>query len=183
MKRIREVIVAEGRDDEAAIRRAVDAEVIVTHGYGIRQQTLSLIEKAYNEKGIIIFTDPDHAGAAIRKKLTELFPDAGQAYLTPPEAEKRGDIGIENAAPEAILRALERALATPEAAPEDPITKDELAELGLAGGKGSMALREQVGRRLGIGSGNAAAFARRLNAFGISREELRKAWEDCQRKI
>ena len=182
MKRIKEAIIAEGRDDEAAIRRAVEAEVIITHGYGISGATLSLIEKAYKEKGIIIFTDPDHAGAEIRKRLTMLFPKAGQAYLSRGEAEKGGDIGIENAKPEDILKALERALATPEEAPADPIAKSELAELGLAGGEGSMALREEVGRRLGIGAGNAAAFARRLNAFGITRKELRKAWEDSCRQ-
>ncbi|MBQ4507078.1 MAG: ribonuclease M5 [Firmicutes bacterium] len=183
MERIREIIVAEGRDDEAALKRAVSAGVIVTHGYGISAETIALIEKAYKEKGIIIFTDPDHAGGEIRRKLTQLFPGAKQAYLSRPEAERRGDIGIENAEPEAIIRALERALATPEAAPEAPIAREELAELGLAGGEGAMSLREEVGKRLGIGAGNAAAFVKRLNEFAISREELRKAWEDsCQQR-
>ena len=59
--------------------KSVDAVTIETHGYGITRRTWELIEKAYAEKGIIIFTDPDHAGRQIRKKLTERFPDAGQA--------------------------------------------------------------------------------------------------------
>ena len=62
---VKEIIVVEGRDDTAAIKRAVDANTIETHGFGIRKETWDLIEKAYNEKGIIIFTDPDFAGNEI----------------------------------------------------------------------------------------------------------------------
>ena len=38
------------------------------------------------------------------------------------------------------------------------------------------ALRQAVGRDLGIGSCNAKAFCRRLSASGITREELLAAW-------
>ncbi len=213
--KIEQIIVAEGRDDEAAILRAVDAAVIVTRGYGISGSTLELIGKAYREKGIIVFTDPDHAGANIRNALTGRFPRALQAYLTRGEAEKSGDIGIENASPEAIRRALERALssggsgraedhmdgpavladaapgalteaAAEGAASEKPraaLSRELLAELGLAGGAGSMRRREAAGARLGIGGGNANAFLKKLNAFSISEEELRRACEDLPPEI
>ena len=39
----------EGRDDTAAVKRAVDAQTIETHGFGIKKQTWELIEKAYQE--------------------------------------------------------------------------------------------------------------------------------------
>jgi ribonuclease M5 len=71
---IKEIIVVEGRDDEAAVKKAVEAETIATHGFGISQETFARIEKAYAERGIIIFTDPDHAGEKIRKRLSERFP-------------------------------------------------------------------------------------------------------------
>ncbi|MDD4286642.1 MAG: toprim domain-containing protein, partial [Eubacteriales bacterium] len=106
---IKQVIVVEGRDDEAAVLRAVQATTIATHGYGIRGETLELIGKAYREQGIILFTDPDHAGREIRRRLTRLFPGAGQAYLTVEEAEKNGDIGIENADAASIRSALDAA--------------------------------------------------------------------------
>ena len=60
--KIKEVIVVEGRDDQAALSRAAECFTIATHGFGIRKETLDLIEKAYNEQGIIIFTDPDFPG-------------------------------------------------------------------------------------------------------------------------
>ena len=59
-----------------AVSRAADALIIPTHGFGITKETWDVTAKAYEEKGLIILTDPDHAGEQIRKKLTEKFPDA-----------------------------------------------------------------------------------------------------------
>ena len=123
--KVNEVIVVEGRDDTINMKRAVDGMTIETHGFGIRRETWELIEKAYNEKGIIIFTDPDYSGEEIRRKLTERFPDAKQAFLTRGEATKRGDIGIENADPDAIIEALRKAHAT-EAKGEALFTEADL---------------------------------------------------------
>ena len=75
--KIKEAIVVEGRDDTIAVKRAVDGLTIETHGFGIRRETWQVIEKAYSEQGIIIFTDPDFSGEEIRRKLTAQFPDAG----------------------------------------------------------------------------------------------------------
>ena len=69
--KIDEVIVVEGRDDVDAVGKAVEAEIIATHGYGITKETWLLLEKAAAEKGLIVFTDPDHAGEEIRKKIDE----------------------------------------------------------------------------------------------------------------
>lgn len=173
--KISEVIVVEGRDDEASVLRAVDAPVICTHGYGISQKTIEAIKNAYETKGIILFTDPDHAGLAIRGKLTGLFPEAKQAYLTQSEAEKDGDIGIENAEPEAIVRALEAAGRTERAEAADLPCSGDLFDLALSGCKDAAANREAVGRALGIGTGNASAFLKKLVRFGISRKELLEA--------
>ena len=108
MESIAEIIVVEGRDDQAAIKRAIDTETIATHGYGISKDTWELIEKAYNTRGIIIFTDPDFAGKEIRRRIKERFPNAKEAFLDRKDATKGDDIGIENAKPAAILEALEK---------------------------------------------------------------------------
>ena len=70
---IKEVIIVEGRDDIDAVQKAVNADIIATHGYGISAATLERIRHAYQTRGIIILTDPDHAGSRIRKRLTELL--------------------------------------------------------------------------------------------------------------
>lgn len=95
LPKIREILVVEGRDDTAAIKKSVDAITIETHGYGITNKTWKLIEEAYNGPGIIVFTDPDHAGEQIRRRIMEKFPEARQAFLDRKAATKKGDIGIE----------------------------------------------------------------------------------------
>ena len=179
--RLLETIVVEGRDDEAAVLRAVDAAVISTHGWGMPGGNVERIRAACERTGIIILTDPDFAGENIRKRLSELFPEAKHAYLARPDASKmRGgrvaDIGVENAAPEAIREALLAARAQVQSAPETAVTQADLIALGLAGGPGSTQRRQALGKELGIGSCNAKAFARRLAAFGITREEFLAAW-------
>ena len=180
--RLLETVVVEGRDDEAAVLRAVDAAVISTHGWGLPEGNVERIRAAYERTGIIILTDPDFAGENIRRRLSEQFPDAKHAYLARPEASKRQgervvDIGVENAAPEAIQAALLAARAQVQTGPSaEMVTQADLIALGLAGGSGSTQLREALGKELGIGSCNAKAFARRLAAFGISREEFLAAW-------
>ena len=175
---IKEVIIVEGRDDESAVKRALECEVIITRGYGISKSTLDLIEQAYYRKGIIIFTDPDHAGEQIRKRLSQRFPKALHAYLPRQEAEKAGDIGIENATSESILRALSKVRTTKK---EDrPLfSSEDMAACGLVGTDNASVLRDRMGSALGIGYGNAKVFLKRLNHYDITKEEFIEAWTSC----
>lgn len=175
---LKETVVVEGRDDMSAVLRAVDANVICTSGYGISKETIELIRAAYESRGIIILTDPDHAGANIRKKLTALFPRAAQAYLTRDQAEKGDDIGVENASAEAIRRALSAVGSEGEGS---DFSMDDLIAAGLAGRADSASLRAKLGAELGIGSGNAAAFLKRLKLMGVSREAFEKALETLEK--
>ena len=170
-QKIGQIIVVEGRDDTTAVKRAVNADTIETHGFGINRETWVLIERAYNERGIIIFTDPDHAGENIRKRVAEKFPGALHAYLDRKEARAGRDIGIENAQPAAIIAALEKA--KPEFVGAEPIfTMDDLRQTGLTGQADSAEKRAAAGKALGIGTGNSKAFLRKLNSFRITKEEF-----------
>ena len=176
MINIKETIVVEGKDDRSAVLAAVDANILCTSGYGMNDKIIDAIRAAYEGPGIIIFTDPDHAGRKIRERLTGLFPHAKHAYLTQLEAEKQGDIGIENAKPECIIKALENAHAEGvEFAAGDLVSIDDLVNLGLAGASDSAKKRELAGAALGIGYANTKTFLKRLNYLGISLERLIKA--------
>ena len=172
--KIREIIIVEGRDDTTAVKRSVDAVTIETHGYGISAATWKLIDKAYREKGIIVFTDPDHAGEQIRRRIMARYPDAGQAFLDRDLAEKAGDIGIENASPQAIRDALSKARYTVEES-DSGFTMDDMVAAGLTGQDDAAQRRKTVGKILGIGYGNTGTFLKRLNKFNITEEELIKA--------
>lgn len=185
---IEQAIVVEGRDDVRAVSEACDALIIPTHGFGISAETWTLMEKAYAKKGLILLLDPDFAGEGIRKKLSRKFPDAIQAYLDREDARDGSDIGVENAAPEVIAEALEKALKREASAEKPREKKDEaayadmryLAELGLAGGDGSSERRARVCKALGIGYGNASAMIKKLKGFGIDKDELRKAVKEVE---
>lgn len=107
--RIKEVIVVEGRDDTLAVSKAVDAIIIETHGFGLSDKTWKILDKAYRERGLIILTDPDHGGRSIRRKILNRFPGSKEAFVSTEKASKKGDVGIENAAPDDIWEALSKA--------------------------------------------------------------------------
>lgn len=77
---INEVIVVEGKDDVAAVKKAVDAEIIITHGFGITNETIKRIKFAQKRKGVIIFTDPDFAGETIRRTISSKVKGCKHAF-------------------------------------------------------------------------------------------------------
>ena len=173
--RISEIIVVEGRDDTEAVKRAVECETIETHGFGIKASVWQSLDKAYKTKGLIIFTDPDHAGDTIRRKIKERYPDSKEAFLPRPKADKDGDIGVENAAPEDIREVLMKARPCSADNGADMITWEMITEAGLTGAQDSRARRVKLAEELGISYGNAKAMLSHMNAFGITTGEFNEA--------
>jgi len=179
--KIEEIIVIEGRDDTAAIKRAVTAQTIETHGFGMNEEMWKRIDRAYKSCGVVLFTDPDRAGENIRRKIKERYPLCKEAFLPRREAVKKGNLGIENAAPEAIVEALLKTRSTKSAGLPDEDAEEKGTRLftvrdmdsnGLSSGKGSRKKREKIGEMLGIGYGNAKTFLSKLNGYGVTREEF-----------
>lgn len=170
---IKEVIVVEGRDDVTAVKRAIEAEVISVGGFGINKQVIDRIKAAQQRQGVIVFTDPDFAGEKIRRIISKRVPGIKHAYIVKEEGLKDGNIGVENASPETILKALERAKCEMTKKRKE-FTVNDMIEFRLSGYKDSKIRREKVGQKLGIGYSNGAQFLSRLNSFGITREELSK---------
>ncbi|GEO70050.1 ribonuclease M5 [Levilactobacillus acidifarinae] len=169
MKKFKEVLVVEGKDDTKAINRAVNADTIETRGSAIDEDTLALIEKLADQRGVIIFTDPDFSGEKIRKIVAEAVPNAKHAFL--PKKEGRpdkagGSLGVEHATPDAIRAALNHVYTETDAAPE-LITHADLMAAGLIGGAGAKRRREQLGELLQIGYVNGKQLEKRLRMFGI----------------
>lgn len=168
---IKEIIVVEGRDDIQAVKRAVDAEVIGTGGYGYNREFIENLKAISRKRGIIILTDPDFAGEKIRKEISKDLVNCKHAFLPRGKAIKDGDIGVENASVEDIIEAIKNAkpMLTEKRA---EFTKEDLIRYGLSGGNNSRKRRETLGKVLGIGYCNSKQFLNRLNNFGITREEF-----------
>jgi len=166
MRRVREVIVVEGRYDKNALRQVVDATVVETKGFGIfsDRERLALLRRLAAERGLILLTDSDGAGFVIRNFLKGAIPRSQlkQAYIPDiPGKERRkaspgkeGKLGVEGMKPEVLLEALERAGATfadgASPAEREPVTKADFYELELTGCPGSGSRRAALLKRLGL---------------------------------
>lgn len=170
--------MVEGKHDTTAIRRAVEADTIETGGSAVNKDILARIELAQRKRGVIIFTDPDHAGERIRSIVSKRIPGCKHAFLSQEEATLNDDIGIENAKPEAIRGAL-AAVRTEAEAEGTNLSWADLYLAGLAGTDGSAERRLKVGRELRIGYANAKTFLSRCGMFGINRKELCEAMRAC----
>ncbi|NLR31765.1 ribonuclease M5 [Levilactobacillus tujiorum] len=184
MKKIKEVLVVEGKDDTKAINRAVNADTIETRGSAIDEDTLALIEKLADQRGVIIFTDPDFSGEKIRKIVAEAVPNAKHAFL--PKAQGRpdkagGSLGVEHATPAAIRAALDHVYTEAPAAPT-LITHEDLIVAGLIGGPGAKERREQLGELLQIGYVNGKQLEKRLRMFGIQPADFAAALQQIRQK-
>ncbi|MGL4672595.1 ribonuclease M5 [Cetobacterium sp.] len=172
-KTIKEVIVVEGRDDISAVKAAVDAEIIQTNGFAIRKKgNIEKLRVAYENKGIIVLTDPDFVGEELRKYISKFFPNVKQAYISRKEGSKDGDVGVENANPEAIIKALENAKCEVVQNTEAIFTMDILMEHNLSGSLESKDLREKLGTELRIGYSNTKQMLSKLNRYGITMEQF-----------
>ncbi len=179
MKKCKEIIVVEGKNDIAAIKKALEAEVIAVGGFSVsKPSTLQRLKQASKKQGIIIFTDPDPAGERIRSVISRYVPEAKHAFIRRSKAlrAKDGKIGVEHASPLEILKSLEEAkFQTLDIS--EVFTLSDLFFFGLTGQPDSKKWRLLLGEELGIGYGNAKQFLRRLNHFQISRNDFLEALE------
>ena len=166
-RRIREVVVVEGRYDKNALKQAVDAVVVEIGGFGVfrDRERLALLRRLAAERGLILLTDSDGAGFVIRNFLKGAIPRdrLKQAYIPDVYGKERrkaapgreGKLGVEGMSPQVLLQALERAGATFEDAPAggreaEAVSKGDFYRLGLTGGPDSGAKRAALLGRLGL---------------------------------
>ena len=176
---LKEVLIVEGKSDVAAVKRAVEADCITTGGFHFTSRVIKDIAAAYKRRGIIILTDPDSAGENIRNFLSKKFPEAKHVYIPRDEATANNDVGIEQASPESIRKALSK-VHTLQINPREEFTAAEMVTFKLAGGADSSKLRDKVGAALGIGYGNVKTFVRRLNNYGVTRAEFETEIRNAQ---
>ena len=192
MKKVREVIVVEGRYDKNTLSQVVDATVIPIGGFSVYndREKLALLRRLGASRGLILLTDSDGAGFQIRNFLKGALPkeQLKQAYI--PDiygkerrkrtAGKEGKLGVEGMRPEVLLESLRKAGATfededtRENSTREPVTKADLFEWGLIGGTGTAQRRQALLKRLELPehlSPNGMLEA--LNLL-YSRDELKK---------
>jgi ribonuclease M5 len=101
-------------------------------------------------------------------------PGCKHAFITVDEARLKDDIGVENASPAVIIRALERVRSEFTGMKTD-ISWEHLIEAGLISHKRAAERRLIVGNLLGIGYCNGKQFYKRCVMFAITLDELHAA--------
>ena len=165
MVKIKEAIVVEGRYDKNTLSQIVNAPIFETAGFGIfkDKQQMALLRRVAMERGLIVFTDSDGAGFVIRNHIKcaidarylkhAYIPDIYGKERRKATPGKEGKLGVEGMTRDVLLEALRRSGATfeDETAPATMgITKQDLMELGLSGGKNSGVKRLALLRKLGL---------------------------------
>lgn len=168
MLHINGAVVVEGKYDKARLKNIVDCPVIVTNGFGVynNKETAELIRFYAKNGGIIILTDSDSAGFRIRGYIKGIIPEGmvKNAYIpdvygkekrkAAPSAE--GKLGVEGVADELIEAALLQCLCGEDTKQPDggetkrKITRLDLFEDGLSGGKNSAELRVRLLKSLSL---------------------------------
>lgn len=146
-----------------------------------KNKSIEILKLAYENKGLIILTDPDYAGEEIRKYLCRHFPNAKNAYISRASGTKDGDIGVENASPDDIITALEKARFSLDNS-ENIFNLNLMLDYDLVGKDNSSDLRALLGAELGIGYSNGKQFMAKLNRYGVSLEEFKKAYEKINKR-
>ena len=144
--RLSQAVIVEGKYDKLKLSGILDAFIVETNGFGIfkDKQRLAFIKKLAKERGIIVFTDSDHAGFMIRnyissgipkEQITNVYiPDVFGKERRKERPSKEGKLGVEGMSVQALLDALDKANITGQRVEcADPVTNYDMYDMGLSG--------------------------------------------------
>lgn len=181
-EKISQVIVVEGRDDTANLKRFFDVETYETRGSAINEEDIKRIARLHDLHGVIVFTDPDYNGERIRRMIMTAIPSVQHAFLrrdeATPKSKSRGrSLGIEHASYEDLKTALSEVTGNfPDERAFD-ISRSDLIRLGFLAGVDSRRRREFLGEELRIGYSNGKQLLKRLELFGVTLAEVEEVME------
>ncbi|MEG0272374.1 MAG: DUF4093 domain-containing protein [Hydrogenoanaerobacterium sp.] len=158
MIKLRQAVVVEGKYDKIKLAGLLDTTIIETGGFRIfkDKDKAALLRALAKTVGLVIFTDSDAAGFAIRghikgcveggKIYNAYIPEILGKEKRKSAPSKAGTLGVEGVPDAIITAALEKAGVYAEKAHGGGkhITKTDLFEDGLSGSENSRALRLEL---------------------------------------
>lgn len=157
------IVVVEGKYDRIKLSGILDATVVCTDGFGIfkNEELKKTLRSLAEKRGLLILTDSDSAGFAIRNYVVNLvgaknvvnayIPDIKGKEKRKAHASAEGTLGVEGVSEETILSALEKAGVTASRTERKKyLTKTDFYLLGLSGGENSSARRDLIKKELGL---------------------------------
>lgn len=158
MLKVKYPIIVEGKYDKSRLASIVDAEIIVTNGFGIfkNKDKVKYLQNIAKSSKLILLTDSDVAGFKIRGYLNGCLPKGSVVHIYIPQvlgkeprkqkASAEGTLGVEGIPVNLLRTALANADVLEKEVTErrEQITRQMLYQLGLSGGNDSSLLREKV---------------------------------------
>ena len=165
-------VVVEGKYDKIRLSNIIDAQIIVTDGFGIfkKEEKRLLLRRLASASPLIVLTDSDGGGTVIRSHLSGILPKERIIPLYIPQIkgkEKRkekasaaGTLGVEGME-DSLLYDLFLPYADTEGDPltraaENPLSKVDFFEDGLTGGANSTQKRDELAVKVGLPTGMSA---------------------------
>ena len=190
MIHLRGAVVVEGKYDKIKLSRIVDCPIITTEGFGVfkSEETKTLLRWYAKNGGIIILTDSDAAGFKIRGYIKGIVSQGEVKNVYIPDIfgkEKRkmkpsaeGKLGVEGVSEKVIYEAFERAGVLGEQKKDGAkITRADLYEDGLFGGKDSSAKRSALLKKLDLPENLSTSGLLDILNSSMTFEEYRKLTE------
>ena len=177
--KIKEVIVVEGKSDYTLLKSFLDVEIIITNGSEISKETLELIKKANETRGVIILTDPDYPGEKIRTTINQKIDGCQNAYIEKNKAKTSKKVGVEHATKADLEEALSH-LFTYESDATETLSYDDYIALGFNGCDDAQIRRCHIAKKLHLGKPNAKTLYKRLNMLRLCKEDIIKLMEDLK---
>lgn len=168
------IIVVEGATDRALIETFLDCDIVTTNGSDVPHETIEYLKEAKKKRDIVVLTDPDMPGKRIRDILNQHIPGLLHAYIPKDKAIKHHKVGVAESDKDTILEALNNLVPAGEAS-RGSLTYADLMELGLVGFDDCASKREKLCLKMHLGRANGKTLLKRLNALGITKEELEAA--------
>lgn len=165
--------MVEGYHDLAKLKEIYsNIDVVITNGSEISKETLEELKLLNEQRGLILFLDPDYQGERIRRIVNDYVGETKHAFMSKTDCinKKKTKVGIEHAEASKIKEAMDKIYVQ-----RNDVANLDIKDLyyyNLIGDKGSKKLREMVTEKLGIGLCNGKTLLKKLNMFSITKEEL-----------
>ena len=191
MIKLKQAVIVEGKYDKIKLSSIIDTLIIETDGFQIfkDKEKLGYIRLLAETRGVIIMTDSDSAGFLIRSHLVGSVKDGEIINVYIPDIkgrEKRkekdsadGLLGVEGMSEDVILSALSAAGVTADKTDKTEatrrVTKADLYDDGLSGGKNSKELREKLLSELGLPKRISANAIPKALEYLVTYDQYKKA--------
>ncbi|MFA7032179.1 MAG: DUF4093 domain-containing protein [Bacilli bacterium] len=159
------IIVVEGKEDASYLSSLIDTEIVMTNGYEIPISEIAYLNAVSSKKKILIMTDSDSAGEAIRSRIK--ISNARQIRVPLDKCNKNNKHGVAECQKEEIIHLL-KPFCSKKIAKVPEINSAFLCSLGL----NKKDLRTIFAKKVSVGLVNMKGLVRRLNSLDYTKEKI-----------